>query len=333
MEFPMPHGLFRRAAVPVVLAASLLTGGLASPASAQEPVDLCETLAVTITFDDAAYAGGDTATLTITVTNNGPNALQGLTTGSGGGQPNELVWDSSNWGELDSTDDAPGMSIGAGETRTVAGTGLVPATAADYGNVYVLAPFLLKDGSNTCSPAFTAEADVTGKVGDLTGKAVNVRNGAGVRGAIIAVYEISEESPCRAVTTSGADGVFTFTDLPAGHYIAQYVPPHGWRGTEGYSEEAAVGADNRPLTFRIERGASGIPYESPAGCPDIAPPTSAPPTTSTAGIAPAAQGRTAPALADTGGVPTELVPVGLGLLLAGGAAVLAARRGRARHPA
>jgi len=327
----LSHRRLWRAVVPALL----LTGAFATPASAQDehiaPVDLCAALAVTITFDEPTYAPETEATLTVALTNNSAEPLTGITTGSGGGQPDELVWDNTEWGEL--SNQGEGLSLAPGETKSVAGKGFVPATAADYGRVGLLAAFNTVTGDAACSPAFSAHARVPGKTGDLTGRITDA-DGTGVVDAILAAYTVDTASTCAAVTRSGADGNYVLSDLPAGSYVVALVPPPGWVSTDGYSKSGNVVGNSRPVDFALAPGESNIPHTPPNGCADDTPPTTTPPVTPPAPTNPAAPapqgGAGVPArLADTGGAPTGLIPVGIGLLLAGGVAVAAARRMRA----
>ncbi|WP_148089011.1 hypothetical protein [Saccharothrix texasensis] len=281
-------------------------------------------LAASVAFTSDTYAVGDTAQITVTLTNSGTVDLPKIVAfcdRSGGEGPhvvdidlNGLAWDA-------------GVAVPAGQTVTVTITGTVPPKTADYGAVSVSCSFgddfynergfphaytiaRVPAGSTHTWVRFAHDANGDDRIGD----------DEGVSGLTVRLVDwFSEQTVTEGVTDAG--GRVDFADFPAGPYWIVIQGP--WR----FDFPDGDPTDRTLMYFRANCGdhcGGWTPPLVPAADNTPTPPGGQAPGAQTP-AAPAAGGGAA-ALANTGATPLGLTMSGVLLLVAGAALLRGGRR-------
>jgi LPXTG-motif cell wall-anchored protein len=273
-------------------------------------------LRASITFDRPVYAVGDQIREQVTLTNTGTTDLAGVTARCvEGAAPNELS--GLGWGDL-VHDEAAGVTVRAGETRTFDFTDVVPPGGRLFGFITITCwfstAFWYYDG-----PKAIARAEVPGGKGSSGGvlfvdhdNSEFFDEGEGV--PAVKLFLVADDGTVVARTVTDAAGGFMFPDLPANSYSLRTSGP--WQLV------------NRDTHMGVYDGAvmRGGQYQVVPGPrqPDLddrdetAVPTPTPTPTATPAPAPAPQATPRPAtLADTGADVVGLTVLGALLLLAG----------------
>jgi uncharacterized repeat protein (TIGR01451 family)/LPXTG-motif cell wall-anchored protein len=263
-----------------------------------------------ITFDKSVYAVGEQIHEHVTLTNTGTTDLAGVTARCDeGAAPNTLS--GFGWGDL-VHEQAPGVTVRAGETRTFDFTDVVPAGGRLYGFVKITCwfgtAFQYYDG-----PAVIARADVPGGRGSYGGVLHADHDGddtfdPGEELPNLKVHLLDQGGQVAGRATTDAAGHFMISDVPAGTYLLRLSGP--WRFRESGRVEVNVfdGAVMDYRTFAVEPGPTVLDPDTPPV--KVTPP---PP-------APAPQAAPAPhpdVLADTGADVVELLALGFLLIALG----------------
>lgn len=193
---------------------------------------LSEGLVATVKFDGGPYKTGDTANLTITLTNNGSRVAKNIIATCEIDRPEHLEGTEkpANWGELASGGDGLTLKPGEAVTRKVHGT--VPEKSRDHGVVSIVCEFRDKNSAaKEGNPFIFTLAKVPGANGVGTGlffhdKDLNNQKAAEEPG--VASLPVTLLDPLDghvvASATSAKDGRYHFAGIPAGWYIPV---PHG----------------------------------------------------------------------------------------------------------
>lgn len=286
---------------------------------------LSDTLEVSMVFQDDSYRIGDTARVRVAVTNHAGETLEHVRAFCFGGE-NRLSGDGEGWGVLRST--AAGLTIAAGETKTVDVTETVPEGADDFGFVRVVCGVGPADERGI--PFGFDTASIIGKTGIAHGRFVTDRDGDQIFDDPVADVKVVLLDPISrkpmAKGRTGADGTFKINDVPPGDYDLVVVGP--WEPVDPeflfmivYSNPQL---DPFDPTFRLRPGPQQEdPFPDEPGTPPVDP-NPAPPAQPQASAAPAG-------LASMGASVVVLAIVSLGLLVVGAGALLVGRRRRARE--
>lgn len=182
-------------------------------------------LIATVSFDRTTYAVGDTVRERVTLTNTGTSDLTGLFAKCGILSPfgNENHLFANHWDELTQSEQGPGATVRAGETRVWEFTDVVAPRAYDYGFVVLECDFTLRTLS---VGAFAGtRAAVPGGKGIYSGQLVS--NGQPVPNVkLLMINTITGEIAARAL--SDATGRFLFPELPADVYELRALGPWRW---------------------------------------------------------------------------------------------------------
>jgi hypothetical protein len=273
---------------------------------ARRPVS--DTLKASVKLDADTYAVGDTAHVTVTLTNSGDRDLAGVTAACDrSGESHAMGGNLSGWGDL--AIGHPGVKVPAHGSVTLNVTLPVPAAAHRYGYTDLSCDFgqfpAYEEGY---SHAEMVLARVTGAVASVEGTLLNDKTAVG--GVKIYLTDrIVKKIVASAVTD--AVGKYKFTGIPAGLYDIGLVGP--WKLT-----------DNEPWTiFEGDNPGADIAVVPGPDQPDPAAPTTPPAAPTT----PAPQA--SPVLANTGAADVPaLVGTAIGALVIGAALVLLSRRRR-----
>lgn len=253
--------------------------------AAQEP-SLSDTLSAKIEFDKTTYRPGDTATLTVTLTNGASKAVAGIKATcnrpSLPGDPHVEGWrDPAQWGELA----GDGATINAGGTRTISVTGTVPDNADDYGIVWVDCHFNPNGDLSAGGPHAYAAADVeTAATGDTWGLLFDDLDGDGwfysdtngngtidddefddetLRNVKVSLVEPGTGKVV-ATTRSRESTVVEFNDVPVGPYWLKVYDP--WQLVDENAAIIIVSGDSHydAWAFEVEPvSGSGNPGGGP----------------------------------------------------------------------
>ncbi|MEV8442088.1 SdrD B-like domain-containing protein [Actinosynnema sp. NPDC051121] len=248
-----------------------------------------DAVSATLAFDRQDYHEGDTARLTATLVNNGPVPIHGLT---GAFQAND--GSTIDPGEL-----GTGISVPTGATRSVTVSFPIGHAAWALGHVSVYfsfgAPPLQNGGTGV-----TALARVPGGRAPLVAGYLAEFHwecpscppiGSRMPGLVIFLRD-HFTGALVARTTTGPDGGFTFTDLPAGPYDVFVVGPWQYRGD--WSTFVVTASENGtplhvvlllPGPDRPDPGPVPPPPADPAPAPGPAPQPATPVLAST-GVSP-----------------------------------------------
>jgi len=219
-----------------------------------------ESLTAKLDFDKDGYGGSDQVGLDVSLTNRGTEALTGVVAVCRTDADNLLPGTGPGWAPL--APGGPGVRVGAGETKVVRVTDVVPGGAYDSGGVAVRCLFG-DNGEFTDGYAEASDrADVVGAVGDVKG---DVRHGdkplVGV--ALVALHPKTRALLGRA--TTGADGTWTIKGLPAGDVNVVVLGP--WK-------DAVTGGIDHVVPIR--RGAEKVLALSVVPGPVVADPEADP---------------------------------------------------------
>jgi hypothetical protein len=277
---------------------------------------IADSLKASVGLDATTYAPGDTAKITVTLTNSGDHALSGITEICNGvGDPNELNGYGDGWGNLPRG--KAGVTVPAHSTLTVDATEKVPAEAHDWGFTGLECAF----GQSDFDSVFTnyAVASVPGAVVPTAVLSLGYdKNDDGhplpVTG--VKVYltdDVTKKIVASAVTDSAGNA--TFASLPAGLYEIGLVGPWQVAGDKGQGTTwPSIRALHGPTAVAVEPG------------PDQPDPTATTPTTEVP-VSPVAEASPTPELAYTGVADVvTLTVVALGALVAGIGLMVLSRR-------
>lgn len=249
------------------------------PTLVRAALPLSNFLTATVKFAKRSYVPGETAHLTMTLTNTGTVDLPGIIALCNmPGFDNEIGDDIAGWGDL--ADEKRGVTVPAGATRTYNVTSVIPDGAAVWGWVGASCP-VRTDAQPGFSEAFD-RASVPGLRGTTSGTLVFDRNadghfdGDGVAGTKVVLMDAGTVV-ARAVTDAG--GRFAFADVPAGDYEFRVIGP--WKLVDAWDRGLSVrgGKTNDHGPVRVVPGAvqpdpdTGHPADGgPAPQGGVAPP-------------------------------------------------------------
>ncbi|HWO67969.1 MAG TPA: hypothetical protein VNO31_48840 [Umezawaea sp.] len=293
---------------------------------------LSDQLEASVDFTEDTYAVGQTARITVVLTNKGSQDISGVKAAcdrSGEGPHvvdmaiGDLAWN------------RPGVTVPAGGSLTLTVTGVVPAKAAGYAAVYVACDFGPGDGP-VGYPADQDVARVPGAAnGDTWGVLYHDRDEdltadadellAGVK--VAAIDRISGRLVAKA--TTNAEGRVDFIDLPAGPYDLKLYGPWKFEHGQGGFTIGTCAFCGGGWYLNVVPGPDVLDTDP---VPPTTDPTPTTPTTSTtppAGGGGGAGGAGDGGLADTGVNAVGLMAFGLLSLVVGIGAVVVARGRRA----
>jgi hypothetical protein len=215
----VPNGWYIDETVPVIV-----RSGQQATAIAATHDDLSK-LVATVSLDRASYAVGDTVRERVTLTNTGASDLTGLFAKCGMLSPfgNENHLFATHWDELTQSEQGPGATVRAGETRVWEFTDVVAPRAYDYGFVVLECNFTLR---TLATGAYAGtRAAVPGGKGTYSGQLVS--DGQPVPDVkLLLIDTITGEIAARAV--SDATGRFLFPELRADLYELRALGPWRW---------------------------------------------------------------------------------------------------------
>lgn len=269
----------------------------------------------TLTLDKDLYHVGDTANVTITLTNSGPVALTGITAGCNRiGNANQLNASGPGWAALAST--GAGVTIPAGQTLTFHISATVPQAAQQFGYYAAICDFGNVDGPGR--PQASDKAYVPGGHGAVTVHANKLASGGSpglaVSGVGLAIVHTAF-CPYLARGTTNSAGTFTFSNIPPGTYDLYIYPPKGSKVAPPQNPTPfdVIGGSTGNLSISLTAGSAAVPA-TPA-TPTINCDTWVPPSDSLSSTGPASP--TGPILAATGYHPATPLMIGLALIASG----------------
>ncbi|TCO64431.1 SdrD B-like domain-containing protein [Actinocrispum wychmicini] len=278
-------------------------------------------LAVQLRFTQDTYKVGDIAHVTVTLANSGSGPVTGIVANCNRvGNGDELTGKGPGWGDLA----ADGVTVAAGETKILDVTEAVPQAAFTSGRLFVACDFGYAGVENPESdPSDFDSARVPGGIGGIVGD-IMYTPPSGPRQPIPGVRVVltnHEHCPIVAETTTDANGVFEFTNLPVGpDYTVFMFPPAGWKAKFGDLTSDALVFDGAPARLGIEFvPGDATPPTLPTQPADCAPPAQGSPP---AVVTPEGHA----GLASTGADVIGLSRFGAVVLLVGVATVMYGRR-------
>jgi LPXTG-motif cell wall-anchored protein len=179
-----------------------------------------EVLKATLAFDRDSYGKTDPVGVEITLENKGTEALTGVVAVCHADEPDLLPGTGPGWAVL--APGGPGVAIGAGETKTVKVTDVVPDGAYLNGSLTARCEFGNNGKFADGYAEATDRADVVGALGSVKG---NVKNDGK---ALAAATLVALNTKTRAVlgrATTDANGEWTITGLPAGNVNVVVLGP------------------------------------------------------------------------------------------------------------
>lgn len=263
---------------------------------------LSDTLHPSITFDQPQFASGEQIGFTVTLRNSDTRPVQAkadCVTGTP-----LLSNDSADWGPL--ARGAEGVSLGAGETKTVHVRTAPPAGAADHGYLIITCRFG-PDTNLLGVPSLRTTVKVPGVLNTFTGFLRTNNPNAGqlpVPGVKLVLLDPETGKPV-ARTVTDANGGWTFPDLPVGRYTPLVVGPWKVVPASRYDEPVANVRGRGPVYLLVVPGPE-------VADPDVVPPG---PGGGGGGVLP----NNPNALADTGVSVLGLTLFGALLVMAGAA--------------
>jgi hypothetical protein len=215
---------------------------------------LTESLRVKMKFDKKTYTGGDTAVLTVSLTNFGKRLLTGIHASCDRvGDQRDLLISAAGWGEL--YWDSPGATIKPGQTRNIKVTGTIRDITMNIGRLGQYCDFEPDDTYLAGAPQAGASAKVTGLDGVSPGVFFHDDNGnhtpdagEGLANEQLRLTDIDNGHVLTA--TTDATGNVGFTG-PAGLYRITVLGP--WKLPADNNLAALVAPPLRPLgwTFGV----------------------------------------------------------------------------------
>ncbi|MEV4057053.1 hypothetical protein AB0J55_38105 [Amycolatopsis sp. NPDC049688] len=187
---------------------------------------LSDVLHETIALDKTSYAAGDTAKVTVTLSNSGSKALTGLYLGcDAGGFGSELAITDDQWGAFGSQ--RREGTVAAGQRLVLTASGKVPDKAAYTGTTGL--DCVASDGHSGGAPYAEVTAKVPGKRADSRGQVWRDKNGNSTvdadEGLANRNLVLLENGAIRAYARTDANGYATFKDIPVGNYQLRVLGP------------------------------------------------------------------------------------------------------------
>lgn len=200
-----------------------------------------ELIKATMTLDKPVYMVGEDTKLTVTLTNTSDRKIVGIQAacnrvgdshhlGGGASSPMPESWGDLRYGR-------PGVTLAAGETKTIVVTEKVPVGARSRQQVVASCDFEPNIEFNSDGPNVRTSAGVPGGFGALTGPLAHDRNhnggvdpGEAIPNAKILLL-LDRDSDLRvAETVSDAQGNVRFDQLPPGEFWAKVDGPWKFEG-------------------------------------------------------------------------------------------------------
>lgn len=182
---------------------------------------LTDRLTASIAFKKKDYQPGDIAQVRVTLTNRGSTPITGLKAFCNRiGDPNHLNGVGPGWGALNW--DSSGVTVAAGEAKTVIVSESVPAAAREWGEVVASCDF----GPDDSYTGYPQSSDVVRVAGRLGGADFNVvqQGGAPIAGVtMLFVDPFTRRVVDRKV--SDANGKFQIRDRQVGRYEVIVLGP------------------------------------------------------------------------------------------------------------
>jgi hypothetical protein len=311
---------YRQLRAALAVAGGIAMAGVALPAAAA-PADLPD-LQVSMAFEKATYALGDTATLTITIKNAGKATAAGVN--EIGGAQEGVDWGS----DLHST--TP-FDLAPGATKTLTRHGVIDAGGSKLGYAWATWEFQATNGdANMADNTGTARTAVPGATGAALITVYRTTDGTfkdgdpGLAGVKVTILSVNDLTKVYAEATTDAAGKALFHQVPAGDYQVRFVAPNGWKipdGSNPTTTQVLGGADG---TQGVVIGAIPVPNTGGSGGGNTGGTGSPSPMTSSTGATPGTAG-----LPVTGTNVATLGTAGAALITLGGVAYAIGRRRRA----
>jgi hypothetical protein len=198
-----------------------------NPGEPFQPLEVCGSL------DKASYKSSETITATVTITNVGSATATGVSLSA---FTNDFDITTQFTGAGDGLNSLfTGIDIPAGATVTASANGFSSDAASGVVDFFGGTLQIVDGQEQSVFPEFQVTAAVQPVFGNYVGKIVTSQtdvNGnplpaTGLAGVAVTFNsEVTGGSSFQ--TTTDADGVFTFKDLPGGPYFADLAAPGGW---------------------------------------------------------------------------------------------------------
>lgn len=198
-----------------------------NPGEPFQPLEVCGSL------DKASYKSSEAITATVAITNIGSATATGVSLDA---QSNDFDIRTMFVGAGDGLNQLfTGIDIPAGATVSASATGFSSDPASGVVNFFGGTLQLVDGQEQSAFPEFDVTATVTPVSGNYIGKIVTSQTDidgnplptTGLAGVTV-TFTNDVNSALSAQTTTNADGVFTFKDLPGGPYFIQFDTPDGW---------------------------------------------------------------------------------------------------------
>lgn len=197
----------------------VVRGGETTDVELEAVPSLSATLSVAgHSFDKAKYAKGDPISVSVTLRNSGTTPITGLVAVCDEeNDPATLDGTGDGWGDL--RPGRPGVTVGAGETKTFTVTDTVPDVDYPNGKVYFACSFSLDASDSTPehnagNPGLTTGADVAGIFGSASGRLLHAGSGPVNEPTKIVAFNPAANRIVGETTTS--DSNWKIENLPHG---------------------------------------------------------------------------------------------------------------------